>query len=172
MDREQFNILVEGVMVGKQAGTYIVFQLINFIFGCTGSSLLCLGFLYLQTTLQLQCVGFSLQWLLAAEHRLQVHGFQQLQRVASTVVTCWLQGGAGFRSCGPRALQCVAFGSCRTQAQQWLAPTLYSHFDEAYPSPCFYVHYVLKDLVGLVHFIAEVPYHGASIYGSLLLPQL
>jgi len=32
------------------------------------------------------------------------------------------------------------------------------------------MHDVLKDLVGLVHFITEVPYHGVSIYGSLLLP--
>ena len=170
MDREQFNILVEGVMVGKQAGTYIIFQLINFIFGCTGSSLLRLGFLYLQTTPQLRCVGFSLQWLLVAEHRgawVSVVAACDLR-----VVTCWLQGGVGSRSCGSGALQRVAFSGCSTQAQQWFAPTLYSHFDEASPSPCFYMHYVLKDLVGMVHFIAEVPYHGASIYGSLLLPQL
>ena len=45
----------------------LFFQLINFIFGCTGPSLLCLGFLQLQrvgAALQLQCMGFSLLWLL------------------------------------------------------------------------------------------------------------
>ena len=45
-----------------------------FFFYCTGSSLLCMGFFQLRrvrTTLQLQCVGFSLWWLLIAEHRLQ-----------------------------------------------------------------------------------------------------
>ena len=35
-----------------------------FIFGCSGSSLLPAGFLYLW------CVGFSLRWLLVAEHGL------------------------------------------------------------------------------------------------------
>ena len=38
-----------------------------FIFGSSGSSLLCVGFLQVQragATLQLQCMGFSLEWLL------------------------------------------------------------------------------------------------------------
>ena len=41
-----------------------------FIWGCTGSSLLCVGFLQLRqarASLQLQCSGFSLQWLLLLE---------------------------------------------------------------------------------------------------------
>ena len=51
----------------------------------------------------LRCAGFSLRWLLVAEHKLQVRGPQQLCH-------------AGFSSCGSRALQC-RLSSCGTRAQ-------------------------------------------------------
>ena len=39
----------------------------------------------------LRCTGFSLQWLLVAEHGLQARGLQQLQHVGSVVVAHGLQ---------------------------------------------------------------------------------
>ena len=39
----------------------------------------------------LRCVGFSLQWLLVAEHRLQAHGLQQLWCMGSVDVARRLQ---------------------------------------------------------------------------------
>ena len=40
---------------------------------------LCWVFVAARATLQLQCAGFSFQWLLAMEHRLQSHRLQQLR---------------------------------------------------------------------------------------------
>ena len=47
-----------------------------FTFGCTGSSLLCTGFLYL---LWARCSGFSLQWLLLLQS--MVFGVHELQKL-------------------------------------------------------------------------------------------
>lgn len=47
-----------------------------------------------------------------------------------------------------------------------------SHSDGDNLRLCFYMHYGLKDSVGLVHFITENPYSDASIHRSLLLAWL
>ena len=57
----------------------------------------------------LQCVGFSLRWLLVAEHGLQAHGLQQLWLVGSVVVA------RGLSSCGSRALEPRLSSGTRTQ---------------------------------------------------------
>ena len=63
-----------------------------FIFGCAGSLLLLVGFLWLQqveVTLQLRCVGFSLRWLLllcSRNSRAQNCRLQQLQHADSVIV--------------------------------------------------------------------------------------
>ena len=64
------------------------------IFGCAGSSLLSAGFFQLWRAgapLQLQCIGFSLQWLLLSQSTgSRVHGLQQL----------WDQGPSHPAACG------------------------------------------------------------------------
>ena len=63
-----------------------------FIFGSSGSSLLCVGFLQVQragATLQLQCMGFSLEWLLlwqSTGSRTCCSMFSSWQHVGSVVV--------------------------------------------------------------------------------------
>ena len=79
MDRKNVPALMEPQNSVPEIGStsyciIISFQQFFFFFYCTGSSLLCMGFFQLRqvgTTLQLQCVAFSLWWLLIAEHRLQ-----------------------------------------------------------------------------------------------------
>ena len=71
------------------------------------SSLLWVGFSQLQrvgTTLQLQCMRFSLQGLLIVDMGSSVHGLQQLQHAVSVVVAFGLSS-VGFSSCGPWAQQ-------------------------------------------------------------------
>ena len=66
-----------------------LFYFIYFIFGCVGSSLLCAGFSLVSGFSVsggyslLQCTGFSLRWLLVAEHG-------ALGVRASVVVACGL----------------------------------------------------------------------------------
>ena len=51
-------------------GMFLFIYLLIFYFGCSGSSLLCMGFLYLRrarVTLELRCMGFSLQGLLLSQ---------------------------------------------------------------------------------------------------------
>ena len=84
------KLLLKSVKRKTEKHTFILFF---FFFGCVGSSLLHMGFLQLRragATL-LQCAGFSSRWLLVAEHRLQVHGLQQLWCVGSIVVARGLQ---------------------------------------------------------------------------------
>ena len=53
--------------IGSQRGSHYWATNTSFIFACPESSLRCVGFLWLrwgEATLQLWCVGFSLQWLL------------------------------------------------------------------------------------------------------------
>ena len=76
-----------------------------FIFGCAGSSLLCMGFLWSQqagATLQLWCADFSLRWLLLLQSMgsrswgfsSEAHGLNScglgLQIAGSVVVAVWL----------------------------------------------------------------------------------
>ena len=93
-----------------------------FIFGCIGFSLLRADFSVVVASggySSLWCTGFSLQWLLIAEHGLYVHRLQQLWHVGSVVVA------RGLSSCGSRAQQLwhtgfVAprhVGSSRTRAR-------------------------------------------------------
>ena len=64
------------------------------IFGCAGSSLLHAGFLQLWragATLQVQCKGFSLRWLLSWRTGSRVCGLQQLWCLRSAVTARGLQ---------------------------------------------------------------------------------
>ena len=68
----------------------------------------------------LQCVGFSLRWLLVAEHRLQVHRLKQLWLTGSREPArqLWCTGCrcTGLSSCGSRVLE-SRLGSCGARAQ-------------------------------------------------------
>ena len=60
-----------------------------FIFGCTGSSFLSMGFLQLQgvrATLQLCYVGFSVLWITGS----RVRGLQQLLLMSTIIAACGL----------------------------------------------------------------------------------
>ena len=59
----------------------IIFGIFTFIFGCAGFLLLCEGFSVVVATGGYSLAvyaGFSLQWLLVAEHRLQARRLQSL----------------------------------------------------------------------------------------------
>ena len=76
----------------------------------------------------LLCAGFSLRWLLVAEHGLQAHGLRQLQHsgsvvaahrpqsVQASVVAAWALGHTGFSSCGSWALE-HRLSSCGARAK-------------------------------------------------------
>ena len=88
------------------------------IYDCTGSLLLCIGFLQLWqlgATLQLWCAGFSFQWLpLLRSMDSRVYGFEQLQPVSSVVAANGLQT-AGSVVVAHGLSGSVAHGSSQTR---------------------------------------------------------
>ena len=98
----------------KNPSNFFFFFLIYFIFGCVGSSLLCVGFSLVVESggySSLQCAGFSLQWLLLLQSTgSRLTDFSSCGARASVVVACGLSG------CGSWALE-RRLCSCGAQAQ-------------------------------------------------------
>ena len=131
-----------------------------FIFGCIVFSLLRADFSVVVASggySSLWCTGFSLQWLLIAEHGLYVHRLQQLWHVGSVVVA------HGLSSCGTRASLLHGMWDLPGPGLEPVSPALAGGFSttvppgksltqgfytwsslclETHPAPTFYLQYV------------------------------